>query len=97
MLVGVTRSDGDATVMERINAPVDFEGSGAQEGVLVNFPFEGREVTGRITRVLAPTAGQPDAGPAIEVALVDRDTLDVESEMALAKLPPRSSDFGTEL
>jgi hypothetical protein len=97
MLVNLTRSDGDTTVTERIEAPVDFEGSGAQEGVLVNFPLDGRDVTGRITRVLAPTADQPDAEPAIDVTLIDREALDVESEITLAELPPRKDEFGTEL
>ena len=96
MIINVAHHEGDDTVIERVDAPVDFEGSGAQEGVLVSFPLEGQDVTGRIIRVLAPSDEMPDAGPIIEVELVDREALDAESEIALAHLPPKS-DFTTEL
>lgn len=96
MIVNLMRHEGDSTVVERVDAPVDFEGSGAQEGVLVTFPLEGQDVTGRITRVLAPSAEMPDAGPVINIELVDRMALDAESEVTLAHLPPKS-DFTTEL
>lgn len=95
MIINLARRDGDAIVMERINAPADFEGSGAQEGVLVTFPLEGSEVTGRIIRVI-PTTDEPDAEPAIDVELVDRAALDAESEITLAQLPPKD-DFTTEI
>lgn len=96
MLVDLARRNGDTLVVERIEAPVDFEGSGAQEGVLVTFPLAGREVTGRIIRVVAPDAEKPDAEPIVEIELVDRAALDAESVIALANLPPKS-DFTTEL
>ncbi|MFZ2008194.1 MAG: hypothetical protein WB697_20870 [Stellaceae bacterium] len=95
MIINVARRDGDAIVMERIEAPADFEGSGAQEGVLVIFPLEGNEVTGRIIRVI-PAADEPDAEPEIDVELVDRAALDVESEIALAQLAPKD-DFTTDI
>ena len=96
MLVNVARRDGDALLMEQIDEPVDFEGSGVQEGVLVSFPLEGREVTGRIIKVLEPSAGDPTAEPVIEVELIDRDVLDAESQVTLARLPPKT-EFSTEL
>jgi hypothetical protein len=96
MLVNLAHRVGDAMVIEQIDEPVDFEGSGAQEGVLVSFPLEGREVTGRIIKVVEPSSDDPTAEPVIEVELVDRDALDAESEIALARLPPKT-EFSTEL
>jgi hypothetical protein len=96
MLVNLAHRVGDALVVEQIDEPVDFEGSGAQEGVLVTFPLNGREVTGRIVKVIAPSADDPTAEPVIEIELVDRERLDVESEVTLANLPPKT-EFSTEL
>ena len=96
MLVNLARQDGDALVIEQVDEPVDFEGSGAQEGVLVTFPLEGRDVTGRIIKVIEPSADDPSAEPVIEVELVDRETLDSESKVTLANLPPKT-EFSTEL
>jgi hypothetical protein len=96
MLVNLAHRVGDTLVVEQIDEPVDFEGSGAQEGVLVTFPLEGREVTGRIIKVLEPSAGDPTAEPVIEVELIDRDVLDAESQVTLARLPPKT-EFSTEL
>ena len=96
MLVNLARRDGDNLVIERIDEPVDFEGSGAQEGVLVNFPLDGRDVTARIVEVIAPSPDDPDAVPVITVELVDRAALDAESKITLAHLPPKdafTSDF----
>jgi hypothetical protein len=96
MLVNLAHRVGDALVIEQIDEPVDFEGSGVQEGVLVTFPLEGREVTGRITKVTAPSTEDPTAEPAIEVELIDREALDAESVITLARLPPKT-EFSTEL
>ena len=92
MLVNLIHRDGGSRVIERIDEPVEFEGSGAQEGVLVTFPLEGRDVTGRIIEVVAASFAEP----AIEVELVDRDALDAEAVVTLANLP-RKDDFSTEL
>jgi hypothetical protein len=96
MIINLVRRDGDATVVEQIDAPVDFEGSGAQLGVLVTFPLDGRDVTGRIIRVDAAALGASDDEPAIDIELVDRAVLDAESEIALAHLPPKD-DFTTDI
>jgi hypothetical protein len=93
MIINLARRDGDGIVMERIDVPVEFEGSGAQPGVLVTFPLDGRDVTGRIIGVnTAPAEDEP----AIDVELVDRAALDAASEIARAQLPPKD-DFTTEL
>ena len=96
MLVNLAHRVGDALVVEQIDEPVDFEGSGAQEGVLVTFPLEGRDVTGRITKVIERSSDDPTAEPVIEVELVDREALDAESGVTLARLPPKT-EFSTEL
>jgi len=93
MIVNLARGAGDSTVLERIDIPVTFEGGQAQEGILVRFPLEGREVTARIVKVLPH---DPDGEPVIEVALIDQEALDAESEITLATLPAKD-DFTTEL
>jgi len=96
MIVNLARPEGDGVVMEQIDVPVDFEGSGAQPGVLVTFPLDGGEVTGRIIRVDAAAADAPDGELAIDVELVDRAALDAASEVTLARLPPKD-DFRTDI
>jgi hypothetical protein len=93
MIVNLARRDGDAVVLERIEAPVTFEGGQAQENVLVLFPLDRQNVTARVVRVLPD---DPSGAPAIEVALVDQAAIDAASEETLANLPPRD-DFTTEL
>ena len=93
MIVNLVRRDGDAVVLERIEAPVTFEGGQAQEGVLVLFPLERQNVTARVIRVLPR---DPSGAPAIEVALVDQAAIDAASAETLARLPPKD-DFTTEL
>jgi hypothetical protein len=89
MLVNFTRRDGENLVIEQIDEPVDFEGSGTQEGVLVTFPLDGRDVTARIIKVIAPSSDDPSAEPVIEVELVNRAALDAEAK--LANLPPKDN------
>jgi hypothetical protein len=96
MLVDLARREGDKLVVERIEAPFDIEGSVTEEGVLVTFPLDGRDVTGRIIRVSEPRAGMSDAEAVIEVELVDRETLDAEAGNTLTNLPPKG-DLPTEI
>ena len=93
MIVNLARRDGDAATLERLEAPVTFEGGQAQEGVLVVFPLDGENVTARIIRVLPD---DPSGEPAIEVALVDQEAIDAASAETLAHLPLKD-DFTTEL
>jgi hypothetical protein len=93
MIVNLARRIGDETVLERIDSPVTFEGGQAQEGVLVGFLLDGRDVTARIVKVLPH---DPDGEPAIEVMLVDQKVLDFEAKVTLARLPPED-DFTTEI
>jgi hypothetical protein len=93
MIVNLVRRDGDAMVLERIEAPVTFEGGQAQEGVLVLFSLDRQNVTARVIRVLPD---DPSGAPAIEVALVDQAAIDAASAETLAHLPPKD-DFTTEL
>jgi hypothetical protein len=89
MIVNLARRVGDSVVLERIEGDLLFEGGDAQEGVLVTFEHEGREVTGRVINV-APSPSDADsaAGPVIEVELIDASTLDIGGEIARANLPP---------
>jgi hypothetical protein len=89
MLVDLARREGDMLVVERIEAPLDFEGSVAEEGVLVTFPLDGRDVTGRIIRAPVRSADMPDAEPVVEIELIDREALDAESSVTLTNLPPK--------
>jgi hypothetical protein len=93
MIINLARRDGDGIVMERIDVPVDFEGSGAQPGVLVTFPLDGGDVTGRIIGVNTEAS---DDEPAIDVELVDRAALDAASEITRGQLPPKD-DFTTDI
>jgi hypothetical protein len=93
MIVNIVHRDGDIAVAERIDGPVVFDGGQPVEGVLVEFPFDGRQVTARILKVLPHDA---EDEPAIEVELIDRETLDAEAEITLARLPAKD-DFTTEL
>jgi len=88
MIVNMARRDGGSVVMERVDGDFLFEGGAAQEGVLVTFELDGRQVTGRIVSV---SPDSPDdgvgAGPVVEIELIDEEAHDVESEMTLANLP----------
>jgi hypothetical protein len=89
MIVNLARRAGDSVVLERIEGDLLFEGGEAQEGVLVTFERDGREVTGRVIHVApTPSADDPDAGLVIEVELVDDLTKDQGGEIARANLPP---------
>ena len=93
MIINLVRHVGDGVVLERIDDAVTFEGGQAQEGVLVTFPREGREVRGRIVRVLPH---DPDDEPSIDIELIDQQRLDSGSEITLSNLPPKS-DFSTDI
>lgn len=93
MIVNLARRDGDAVVLDQIEAPVTFEGGQAQEGVLVLFPLDGQNVTARVIRLLPD---DPSGAPAIEVALVDQAAIDAASAETLAQVPPKDK-FTTEL
>ncbi|HXC28860.1 MAG TPA: hypothetical protein VNV38_12965 [Stellaceae bacterium] len=93
MIVNLTHRSGDTVVLERIEAPVTFEGGQAQENVLVIFPLNGENVTARVVRVLPD---DPSGEPAVEVALVNQTAIDAASAETLARLPPKD-DFNTEL
>jgi hypothetical protein len=93
MIVKIMRRDGDNLVAERAAAPVMFQGGAAQEGVLITFPLEDREVTARIVKVWPDDA---DGEPVIEVELIDQERLDVESRSTLADLPPKD-EFTTDI
>ncbi|HZK89572.1 MAG TPA: hypothetical protein VFC56_05435 [Stellaceae bacterium] len=93
MIVNLARRDGDNVVLERIEGNFLFEGGEAQEGVLVTFEHAGSEVTGRVINVApasfveGPDPG-PDAGPVVEIELVDDCMQDRGGEIARANLPP---------
>lgn len=93
MIINLVRHVGDGVVLERTDVPVTFDGGQAQEGVVVTFPLDGREVHGRIVKVLPH---DPDGEPSIEVELIDQDRLDDASEIILANLPPKD-DFSTDI
>ncbi|HEU0215347.1 MAG TPA: hypothetical protein VFQ90_01700 [Stellaceae bacterium] len=52
MIVNVGRRTGDGIVRERVDSEFFFEGGAAEAGVLATFELDGREVTGRVVRVL---------------------------------------------
>jgi len=93
MIVNMVHREGETVVAERIDGPVVFDGGQPVEGVLVEFPFEGRQVTARILKVLPHDS---DDEPALDVELIDRAALDAESAVTLANLPPKD-EFTTEL
>jgi hypothetical protein len=93
MIVHLAHGEGDDNVLERIDEPVLFEGGQPQIGVLVSFPFRGREVTARIVGILPP---EPNGEPIIEVELIDKQALDAQSEITLARLLPKD-DFRTDI
>jgi hypothetical protein len=97
MIVNLARRVGDVVVQERIGGDLLFEGGEAQEGVLVTFHHDGSELTGRVIHVAeAPPDDDPDAGPVVEVELVDDLTQDLGGERARANLPP-SNDTDTNI
>jgi hypothetical protein len=97
MIVNLVRRAGDTMVQERIDSDLLFEGGDAQEGVLVTFEHEGREITGRVVHVgKAPPENDPGAGLVIEVELIDNLTQDLGGEVARANLPP-DNDTDTKL
>jgi hypothetical protein len=85
MLIDLARRAGNALVIERIEATVDFEGGAAEEGVLANFQLDGREVTGRIIRASESSEG---AERVVEIELIDEVVHDIDSQITLAELPP---------
>jgi hypothetical protein len=93
MIVNLVHREGDTVVAVRIDGPVVFDGGQPVEGVLVEFPVDGRQVTARILKVLPHDA---DDEPAIDVELIDREVLDAEAEITRANLP-RKDDFTTKL
>jgi hypothetical protein len=92
MIVNLARRDGDNVLLERIDGEMVFVGGAAQEGVLVTFEHDGREVTGRIIKV----ADDPEAEPGVEIELIDEEVHDLESEITLANLPP-GNDTDTKI
>jgi hypothetical protein len=93
MLIDLARRAGNALVIERIGATVDFEGGAAEEGVLANFELDGRAATGRIIRVFERSE---DAERVVEIELIDDTAHDLASTTALKNLPPRA-DTGTKI
>jgi len=85
MLIDLARRAGNALVIDRIEAVVDFEGGAAEEGVLANFQLDGREVTGRIIRIFESGDG---ADRVVEIELIDEVVHDRDSGETLAHLPP---------
>jgi hypothetical protein len=85
MLIDLARRAGNALVIERIDATVDFEGGAAEEGVLANFQLDGREVTGRIIQIFESGDG---ADRVVEIELIDEVMHDMDSGETLAHLPP---------
>jgi hypothetical protein len=85
MLIDLARRAGNALVIDRIEATVDFEGGAAEEGVLANFQLDGREVTGRIIRIFE---SGDDADRVVEIELIDVVVHDMDTEETLAHLPP---------
>ncbi|HVH79963.1 MAG TPA: hypothetical protein VM782_11265 [Stellaceae bacterium] len=90
MIVNVVRRTDGSPVLERIDGDLQFMGGAAQEGVLATFDLDGREVTGRVVRVLDPEDGAADAESVIEIELIDEADQDLESEVTRANLPPRN-------
>ena len=93
MLIDLARKAGNALVIERMEATVDFEGGAVEEGVLATFQAEGREMTGRVIRAYDSAAG---AEQVVEVELIDETGHDIESELTLSRLPP-GDDTGTKI
>jgi hypothetical protein len=93
MIVNMMHRDGGTVASERIDGPVVFDGGQPVEGVLVEFPFDGRQVTARILKVLPHEA---DDEPVLDVEVIDRAALDAEAAVTLANLPPKD-EFTTEL
>ena len=96
MIVNVVRRAGDSAVLERIDGDLLFEGGAAEEGVLATFQLDGREVTGRVIRVL-PADAAVDAESSIEIELIDEEGHDIDSEITLANLPPDKDEFTTDI
>jgi hypothetical protein len=94
MIVNLVWRTGDTMIREPLEEGVIFEGGEAQEGVLVTFKRDGREVTGRVIKL---SDGQdPVSGPLIEIEEIDQEAQDAASERVLAKLPARN-DFDTNI
>jgi hypothetical protein len=85
MLIDLARRAGNALVIDRIEATVDFEGGAAEEGVLATFQLDGRAATGRIIRVFESSE---HADPVVEIELIDAAAHDRGSTMTLENLPP---------
>lgn len=94
MIVNLARRDGDTVVMERIDGDLVFEGGQVQEGVLVRFPLDGGEVTGRIIKV--SSSGDSAAETVVAIELIDEQIQDTGAQVALENLPP-GDDTGSEI
>jgi hypothetical protein len=93
MIVNLVRRTGNTMTREPLEEAVMFEGGEAQEGVLVTFMLDGREVNGRVIKLAESSPGEdPASGPLIEIEEIDQEAHDAASERVLAELPARS-DF----
>jgi hypothetical protein len=96
MIVNVMRRTGDSVVLERVDSDLFFEGGAAEEGVLATFQLDGRQVTGRIVRVLDGAGGAADAEAVVDLELIDEAGHDLETEVTRANLPP-ANDTKTKI
>jgi hypothetical protein len=87
MLIDLARRAGNALVIERIEATVDFAGGAAEEGALASFQLNDRTATGRIIRVFESSE---HAERVVEIELIDAAAHDLEAEITRANLPPRN-------
>ena len=88
MIVNLARPSGDGTTLERVEGDVMFEGGEPHEGVLATSTFDGREVSGRIIKVLHSIPGDVDSELILTVEPIDWEREDVGAEEALRSLPP---------
>jgi hypothetical protein len=82
MIVNLTRPNGDSVTLQ---PPIIFEGGEPQPGVLVTCTLDSREMTGRVIEI---SPHRPDEELVVTIEAVDSEALDIESEVALASLPP---------
>ena len=89
MIVNVMRRSGEGVVLERVDGDFFFEGGAAEAGVLATFELDGRDVTGRVVRILdAGAGGTADEGSVVEIELIDETGQEVEADITRANLPP---------
>jgi hypothetical protein len=84
MIVNLARRVGDSMVLEHIDGDLLFEGGAAQEGVVVTFRLDDREVAGRVTNV----AEHPKEETVVKIDLIDQAAQDAGGEITKANLPP---------